>query len=51
MRTSIGSCIVAPTPDRGPFTAAITGFFDSKIRSVSLPPPSRCSSIDPGRFL
>jgi hypothetical protein len=49
MRMSIGNCIVAPTPTAGPFTAAITGFFDSKIRSVSRPPPSRCSSMDSAR--
>ena len=40
-RTSIGSVIVAPTPTAGPLIAAITGFVDSKIRSVSSPPLSR----------
>jgi hypothetical protein len=41
---SIGSCIVTPTPTAGPFTAAITGFRQSKIRKVSRPPPSRSTS-------
>jgi hypothetical protein len=44
-RTSIASCIVTPTPTAGPFTAAITGFRHSKIRSVSRPPPSRTASL------
>ena len=38
---SIGSVIVTPTPTAAPFTAAITGFFDSKIRRDTRPPPSR----------
>src|SRR5262249_41426001 len=40
-RMSIGNVIVTPTPTAGPFTAAITGFFDSKIRSDTSPPASR----------
>ena len=48
MRTSIGSVMVMPTPTAGPLIAAITGFFDSKMRSVSRPPPSRCVSIVSG---
>ncbi len=45
MRTSIGSVMVMPTPTAAPLMAAITGFFDSKMRSATRPPPSRCSSI------
>ena len=41
MRTSIGSVIVMPTPTAGPLIAAITGLCDSKMRSVTCPPPSR----------
>ena len=48
MRTSIGSVIVMPTPTAGPLMAAITGFFDSKMRSVTRPPPSRCLSMVSG---
>jgi hypothetical protein len=44
MRTSIGSVMVTPTPTAGPLMAAITGFFDSKMRSVTSPPPSRKAS-------
>ena len=40
-RMSIASVIVTPMPTAGPFTAAITGFLLSKMRSVSRPPPSR----------
>ena len=40
-RMSIGSVMVMPTPTAGPLMAAITGFSDSKMRSVSRPPPSR----------
>ena len=40
-RMSIGSVIVMPTPTAGPLIAAITGLCDSKIRSVTRPPPSR----------
>src|SRR2546428_633510 len=43
-RTSIGSVSVMPKPTAGPLMAAITGFFISKMRSVTSPPPSRCSS-------
>ncbi len=43
MRTSIGSVIVTPTPTAAPLIAAITGFLHSKMRSVTRPPPSRCS--------
>ena len=42
-RMSIASVIVTPMPTAGPFTAAMTGFLLSKIRSVSSPPPSRLS--------
>ena len=41
MRMSIGSVIVTPTPTAGPLIAAITGLVESKIRSVTMPPPSR----------
>ncbi len=44
MRISIGRVMVMPTPTAGPFMAAITGFFISKILKVTRPPPSRCSS-------
>jgi hypothetical protein len=38
---SMASVIVMPKPTAGPLMAAITGFFRSKIRSVTRPPPSR----------
>ncbi len=41
IRMSMGSSMVTPTPTAGPFTAAMTGLRDSKMRSVSNPPPSR----------
>ena len=44
MRMSMASCIVAPMPTAGPFTAAITGLRHSKISSVTRPPPSRMRS-------
>ena len=44
MRMSIGRVKVMPNPTAGPLIAAITGFFMSKIRRVTVPPPSRCSS-------
>ena len=44
MRMSIGRVMVTPTPTAGPLTAAMTGFFDSKMRSETRPPPSRWSS-------
>src|SRR4029453_15237135 len=44
LRMSIGSVKVIPKPTAGPLIAAITGFFMSKIRRVTVPPPSRCSS-------
>ena len=40
-RTSIGNVIVTPTPTAAPLMAPITGFCDRKMRSVSMPPPSR----------
>ena len=40
-RMSIGSVIVMPTPTAGPLIAAITGLVHSKIRSDTMPPPSR----------
>ena len=49
MRISIGKVIVMPTPTAGPLIAAITGFFDSKMRKATCPPPSRCSSMVCGR--
>jgi len=42
-RMSIGSVIVAPMPTAGPFTAAITGLREAKIRIVTTPPESRGS--------
>ena len=45
MRMSIGRVMVMPTPTAGPLIAAMTGFFDSKMRSDTSPPPSRCVSI------
>jgi len=51
MRTSIGSCMVAPMPTAGPFTAAMTGLVISKMRSVTRPPPSRwVSPVSPSRL-
>jgi len=44
MRMSIGRVMVTPTPTAGPLIAAMTGFFASKMRSATRPPPSRCSS-------
>src|SRR2546422_3290288 len=44
MRTSMGSVSVMPKPTAGPLIAAMTGFLRSKMRSVTRPPPSRCSS-------
>ena len=44
MRTSIGKSIVTPIPTAGPFTAAITGLRQLKMRSVMRPPPSRAFS-------
>ena len=41
---SIASVSVTPKPTAGPLMAAITGFFMSKMRSVTSPPPSRWSS-------
>ena len=38
---SIGSVIVMPTPTAGPLIAAITGLTHSKMRSDTMPPPSR----------
>ena len=35
IRMSIGSVMVMPTPTAGPLIAAITGFFESKIRRVT----------------
>ena len=40
-RTSIASVSVIPKPTAGPLMAAITGFVMSKMRSVTIPPPSR----------
>ena len=40
-RTSIGKVMVTPTPTAAPLMAPITGFCDLKIRSESMPPPSR----------
>ncbi len=49
-RTSIGSVIVAPTPTAGPLIAAITGFVQSKTRSVNSPPLSRATGPDVPRL-
>ena len=49
IRMSIGRVSVMPKPTAGPLIAAITGFFMSKIRSVTVPPPSRCSSAEAAR--
>src|SRR3990172_9119961 len=38
-RTSIGRSTVEPKPTAAPLTAAIIGFFMSKIRRVTSPPP------------
>ena len=46
MRTSIGSSMVTPMPTAGPFTAAITGLRQLKMRSVMRPPPSRAESCE-----
>ena len=48
-RISIGRICVAPKPTAGPFTAAITGFFMSKRRSATRPPPSRWRAPGSGR--
>src|SRR5437660_1879193 len=44
IRRSIGRVSVMPKPTAGPLIAALTGVFMSKIRTVTVPPPSRCSS-------
>ena len=46
-RMSIGNVIVTPTPTAGPLIAAMTGFLDSKMRNVSMPPPSRTTDCAP----
>ena len=38
---SIGNVMVTPTPTAAPLIAPMTGLVDSKIRSASMPPPSR----------
>ncbi len=43
MRMSMGNVMVMPKPTAGPLMAAISGFFMSKIRKVTRPPPSSCS--------
>ena len=50
-RTSIGRVIVAPTPTAGPLIAAITGFMESKTRSVNSPPLSRPATSAVSRLL
>jgi hypothetical protein len=50
MRMSMGSVMVTPTPTAGPFTAAMTGFLEEKMRSDTRPPPSRRSSSATPRF-
>ena len=37
--------MVTPTPTAGPFTAAITGLIDRKMRNATNPPSSRCTSL------
>ena len=52
-RMSMGSSMVAPRPAATPFTAAITGLVQAKIRKVRRPPPSRksaTSSAQPRSF-
>src|SRR6266403_1023956 len=44
IRISMGRSTVAPKPTAAPFTAAMTGFRQSKIARVTLPPPSRTRS-------
>ncbi len=44
-RMSIGKVMVTPTPTAGPFTAAITGLVDRKMRNATRPPSSRCTSV------
>ena len=41
---SMGRVIVTPTPTAGPLKAAMTGFGQSKMARVVLPPPSRIHS-------
>ncbi len=48
-RMSIGSVMVAPTPTAGPLMAAITGLVESKMRRVTMPPPSRGTSPSAAR--
>ena len=43
IRMSMARVTVAPKPTAGPLMAAMTGFFMSKSRNVTSPPPSRCS--------
>src|SRR2546425_12645462 len=49
IRTSMGRVSVIPKPTAGPLIAAITGFFMSKIRSVTRPPPSSWRSAGSAR--
>src|SRR5271166_6652360 len=44
IRMSMGRSMVTPMPTAGPLTAAITGFSDAKILSVTRPPASRAAS-------
>ena len=46
-RTSIGRVMVAPTPTAAPLIAPITGLRESKMRNVSIPPPSRGTPDEP----
>ena len=45
-RMSIGSVIVTPTPTAAPLIAPMTGLVHSKIRSDTMPPPSRGTPTD-----
>ena len=38
---SIGSVIVTPTPTAAPLIAPMTGLVQSKMRRLTMPPPSR----------
>ena len=44
IRISAGKSMVTPMPTAGPLTAAITGFREEKILSVTRPPVSRAAS-------
>ena len=43
----MGRVIVTPTPTAAPLMAPITGLSDSKMRSATVPPPSRGTPLAP----